>query len=161
MASNMIQPYSRYPVDAGDVFPNIHVGAGANSKHEEGMGVIASLGADAIWRLRFAVPAILPAGTAKLRLLALANSATNAAKVNPKWASIAVEEDASDTTLNAEGTSTITWATSDEDVYKELVIDLDADTVVADEMIAMDLTFETTSWTLAVVSTWNAFLFWE
>ena len=47
-------------------------GGGANSKHDEGLGVEASLGANATWRLRFQMPHTLPTGTGKLRLLALA-----------------------------------------------------------------------------------------
>ena len=160
MAGGPLFPHSAYPVSSR-VFPNFHVGAGANSKHDEGLGVEASLGADAIWRLRFQMPPTLPTGTGKLRLLALANSAANAAKVNPKWVSVAVEEDASAAALNAEGTGTITWATSDEDVYKELKITLDADTLVASEEVVMDLTFETASWTLAQVSTWIVSIIWE
>jgi len=154
-------PHSTYPVTGGKVFPNFHVGAGANSKHDEGLGVMASLDGDAIWRLRFQMPPVLPAGTGKLRLLALAASEANAAKVNPKWVSVAVEEDPSAAALNAEGTGTITWAAADDDVYKELKITLDADTLVASEEVVMDLTFETAAWTLAVVSTWIASIIWE
>lgn len=160
MAGGPIFPHSAFPTTS-DAFPNFHVGAGANSKHDEGLGIAASLGADTIWRLRFQMPPTLPTGTGKLRLLALANSAANAAKVNPSWVSVAVEEDASAATLNAEGTGTITWAASDEDVYKELKITLDADTLVASEEVVMDLVFETASWTLAVVSTWIASIIWE
>src|SRR3972149_10836650 len=115
MAGGPVFPRSAYPVTAGRVFPNIHVGAGANSKHEEGFGVEASVGADSIWRLRFQMPPTLPSGTAKLKLRALANAISGAAKVNPKWASVAVEEDPSSATLNAEGTGTITWAAGDND----------------------------------------------
>lgn len=160
MAGGPIFPRSAYPVSSR-VFPNIHVGAGANSKHEEGLGVEASLGADAIWRLRFQMPPTLPTGTGKIKLRALANATSGVAKVNPKWASVAVEEDPSGATLNAEGTTTVTWAAGDNDQYKEAEINLDADTLVADEEVVMDLTFETTSWTLAQVSTWIASIIWE
>lgn len=162
MAGGPIFPHSAFPVTAGRVFPNFHVGAGANSKHDEGLGVEASVGADSIWRLRFQMPPTsLPTGTCKLRLLALANATSGAAKVNPKWASVAVEESPSGATLLAEGTGTITWAAGDNDQYKELKINLDADTPVVSEEIVMDLTFETTSWTLAQVSTWIASVIWE
>ena len=161
MAGGPIFPYSTYPVDEGKVFPNIHVGGGASSKHEEGLGVMASVDADATWRLRFAMPPSLPSGTGKLRLLALADATSGAAKINPKWASVAAGEDASSATLNAEGTSTITWSTNDDDEYQELEVTLDADTLVASEIVVMDLVFETTSWTLAVVSTYVASIIWE
>jgi hypothetical protein len=161
MAGGPIFPHSVYPVTADKIFQNVHVGAGANSKHDMGMGAMASLDANATWRLRFAMPPALPTGTAKLRLLALANATANAAKVNPQWASVAVEEDPSSATLNAEGTQTITWGAGDADQYKELLVTLDADTVVLSEIIAMDLVFENTGWTLAVVSTWQASVIWE
>lgn len=162
MAGGPVFPRSAYPVTGGRVFPNIHVGAGANSKQEEGLGVEASVGADSIWRLRFSMPPTsLPTGTGKLKLLALAAATTGNAKVNPKWASVAVGEDPSSATLNAEGTSTLTWAAGDSDDYKELKITLDADTLVAGEEVVMDLVFETTSWTLAQVSTWIPSIIWE
>jgi hypothetical protein len=161
MAGGPIFPSSAIPVTADRVFVNVHVGAGANSKHDEGLGVQASVGADSIWRLRFHMPPSLPSGTGKLRLIALANATSGAAKVNPKWASVAMEESPSGATLNAEGVSTLTWAAGDNDQYKELKVTLDADTLVASEIVAMDLTFETASWTLAVISTWNASIIWE
>lgn len=161
MAGGPIFPHSTFPVTADRVFPNFHVGAGANSKHDEGLGVEASVGADSTWRLRFQMPPSLPTGTGKLRLLALANATSGVAKVNPKWVSVAVEEDPSGATLNAEGTSTVTWSTGDDDQYKELKVTLDAETLVASEEVVMDLVFETTSWTLAQVSTWIASIIWE
>lgn len=161
MAAGPISYTSAYPVTAPRVFPVFHVGAGANSKQDEGLGVELSLGADAIWRLRFPFPLVLPAGTCKLRLWALANATSGNAKVNPKWASVAVEESPSGATLNAEGVGTLTWAAGDNDQYKELKITLDADTPVAGEMLVMDLTFETSSWTLAAVSTWLVTVIWE
>lgn len=161
MAGGPIFPHSAFPVTAGRVFPNFHVGAGANSKQDEGLGVEASVGADSTWRLRFQMPPTLPTGTGKLRLLALANATSGVAKVNPKWVSVAVEEDPSGATLNAEGTSTVTWSTGDNDQYKELKVTLDADSLVASEEVVMDLVFETTSWTLAQVSTWIASIIWE
>lgn len=161
MAGGPIFPHSAYPVTAGRVFPNFHVGAGANSKHDEGLGVEASVGADSTWRLRFQMPPSLPSGTGKLRLLALANATSGNAKVNPKWASVAVEEDPSSATLNAETVQTVTWSTGDNDQYKELKVTLDADTLVAGETVVMDLVFETSSWTLAQISTWQVAIIWE
>lgn len=160
MAGGPIFPHSAYPVSS-NVFPNIHVGDGANSKHDEGLGVVASLAADAIWRLRFQMPPTLPTGTCKLRMLGIANATSGAAKINPKWASVAVEESPSGATLQAETTQTVTWAAGDNDQYKSLVVTLDADTPVASEEIVMDLTFETTSWTLAQISTWIVSIIWE
>jgi len=161
MPGGPIFPNSAYPVTAGRVFPNFHVGAGANSKHEEGMGVEASVGADSVWRLRFQMPPTLPSGTGKLRLLALANATSGNAKVNPKWVSVAAEENPSSATPVAETVQTVTWGAGDNDQYKELKVTLDADTLVAGEIVVMDLVFETASWTLAAVSTWIASIIWE
>jgi len=161
MAGGPIFPNSTYPVTAGNVFPNFHVGAGANSKQDEGLGVAASIAADSTWRLRFQMPpGSLPSGTFQLRCLALANATSGDAKVNPKWASVAAGEDPSSATLQAEGTQTVTWAAGNADDYMELTVTLDADTAVAGEMIAMDLVFETASWTLAQVSTWIVVVRW-
>ena len=82
-------------------------------------------------------------------------------KFGVNWASIAAEESPSGATLQAEGTQTITWAASDNDVYKVSDVTLDGDTVVAGEMIALDLTFEDTGTTLAVASTHYATILWE
>lgn len=160
MAGGPIFPHSTFPTDS-DAFPNFHVGAGANSKQDEGLGVAASIASDTTWRLRFQMPPTLPPGTGKLRLLLLANATSGAAKINPKWASVAVEEDPSSATLNAEGTQTVTWGAGDNDQYKELKVDLDADTLVANEEVVMDLVFETTGWTLAQVLTVIASVIWE
>ncbi len=161
MAGGPIFPNSATALTTDRVFPNFHIGDGANGHRTRGLGVQASVGADSIWDLEFHMPPTLPTGTCKLRLIALADAVTGDAKVNPKWASVAVEEDPSAATLNAEGTSTLTWGADDDDEYKELKIMLDADTVVASEMIVMNLTFETSSWTLAVVSTWVPSIIWE
>lgn len=162
MAGGPIFPRSTFPLTS-DTFVNFHVGAGANSKHEEGLGVINSIGTDAIWRLRFQMPSQLPSGAAKLRLrtLAAAPSSSVVAKVNPKWASVAVGEDPSSATLNAEGTTTVTFTTSDGDKYVETKITLDADTVVAGEEVVMDLVFEASGWSLDQISTWIVSIIWE
>lgn len=161
MAGGPIFSMISIPVTVDRVFPNIHVGAGSNSKQDEGLGVEASVGGDCIWRLRFTMPPTLPSGTCKLDLWALANATTGNAKIAPKWASVAVEEDPSSATLNSEGTQTLSWGSGDNDQYKRLTVVLDADTPVAGEVIVMDLTFETSSWTLAAISTWQPRIIFE
>lgn len=163
MAGGPIFPHSAFPVSAGDVFPNFHVGAGANSKHDEGLGLAnaTDVAANATWRLRFQMPPTLPTGTGKLRMLALANATSGVVKPNVNWVSVAVEEDPSGATLNAEGVGTITWGAGDNDQYKELKVTLDADTLVASEEVVMDLVFEDASMTLAVVSTYIVSIIWE
>jgi hypothetical protein len=159
MAGGPILPCFALPVTAGKVFENV-------SNSEFGfMGVMASVDGDAIWRLNFLMPpSSLPSGTGKIHLLGRAAATTGVAKINVKWKSVAAEEDPSDVTdapLNAEGTSTVTWSSGDSNVLKELKVNLDADTLVAGELVVMDLTFETTSWTLAQVSTWLGAIIWE
>lgn len=162
MAGGPIFPHSAFPVSE-DVFPNFYIGAGANSKHDEGLGVVdaTALAADGIWRLRFQMPPTLPTGTGKLRILALANATTGVVKPNVKWASVAPEESPSGATLNDEGVGTITWGAGDNDQYKELKVTLDADTLVGGETVVMDLTFEDASMTLAVDSTYQVSIIWE
>lgn len=156
-------PTSTVPVTPSLTFGSVHIGAGANSKHEQGLGVNASIASDATWRLRWNnVPYDLPVGTLKLQIWALANATSGAAKINPKWASVAAEEDPSTATLNAEGTQTITWAAGDNDQYKELEVTLDADTLVGGEALVMDLVMETSGWTLAQIMTMaRVALIWE
>jgi hypothetical protein len=157
-------PFSQVPDNSGDAFPFVYSGDGAGiSVLEEGLGVAESIGADVTWHLRFALPPTFPQGspTLKLRLIAQADAITGAAKVNPKWASVAMGEDPSSATLQAEGTQTFTWSTDDDDEYQEIVVDLDADTAVVDEIIVMALVFETSGWGLNVPSNWQAMIFWE
>lgn len=164
MAGGPLPPISAVPIGTnGFVYPILYLGGGTTNDDTEMLGVTdaTTLTADAIWHLVFAMPVSLPSGTAKLRLLSRANATTGDLKVNPKWVSVAVEEGPDDATLNAEGTSTVTWSAGDADVYKETKITLDADTVVASEIIHMDLTFEDTSTTLAVESGHLATIIWE
>lgn len=162
MATGPLFPYSIVFSTSSKTFPRVHVG-NTNAKQQEGLGVMASVDADATVELRWQIPPALPTGQAKLIIRALANATSGVAKVNPKWKSVAVEEttDVATGSLNAEGTQTITWAAGDIDVIKEVIIDLDADTLVFDEDIIMELVFETTDWTLAQVSTWTISIIWE
>jgi len=154
MAGGPIFPSSPpVPVTADRVFPSVHVGAGANSKHDSGLGFQASLGADSIWRLRFQMPPTLPTGTGKLRILALANATSGSAKLNVKWVHVAAGSDPSSATLVAEGVDTLTWAAAENDKYKENKTTLDASTLTASGVVVMDLVGETSGWTLAQILT--------
>lgn len=158
MAGGAIFPNSAFPVTAGSVFPNFYVGGGANSKQEEGLGVAASIAADSIWRLRFAIPPTVPTGTMKLRLLGLANATSGAAKVTVNSAVVAAASSPSAATLTAETVATVTWTAVD--VYNEAKITL-TPSAVGNSMLVMDLTFTASGWTLAQVSTWLVSLIWE
>jgi hypothetical protein len=162
MAGGPFFPHSAYPVTAGNCFPNIHVGGGANSKHEEGLGVAASVAADSTWRLRFQIPPAIPTGTAKLLLRALANASTGAAKVTPQLAKVAGGASPSGATLTAEAQQTVTWTAVD--VYVDTKVTLTNTTIAAgdeNKALVCDLIFGATGWTLAQTSTWQASIIWE
>ena len=158
MAGGPFFPRSKVPVDEGLVFGNIHVGAGANSKEDEGYGVANATDLDdnATWRFRFQMPTTLPTGVATFKLIALAGLEAGDLSVNPSWAGVAMDEDPSSATLFAEGpdpdsrtggdgsdgdNSTFGWATGDDDKYLEARWDLDADGdgVNAGEEIILDM----------------------
>jgi hypothetical protein len=160
-ANGLLYPSSVYIASSTNIWGDFYVGDGANAHTDDVVMVKASLGADAKVMLRFDMPPTLPTGTAKLRILGLADAVTGNAKVNPAWASVAVGEDPSSFTLTAEGTQTVTWSTNDDDEYQETKVTLDADTIVASEFVIMHVTFETSSWTLAVNSGWIFSIIWE
>lgn len=174
MAGGWIMPSSAFPVTSGNVFPNFHRGAGANSKEDEGLGVAASIAADSTWRLRFPMPPAIPSGTPKIRVIALANATSGVVKINPKWASVAMGVSPSGASLSAEGTTadskagqagstaTLEFGAADNDQYLEAKWDMNATTVpAANEVVILDLTFETSGWTLAQVLTCRVMIGWE
>jgi hypothetical protein len=162
MAGGPIYPTSAYPADtAGRLFPSFYSGAGGNAApHDEGLGVKASLDADATWELRFAMPPAIPSGTFKLRFLALAAAITGVAKVTVKDGRCPAGSSPSAATLTSETQTTITWSTGNNDQYLEAKVAL---TTVpqGNDMVVVALTFNTSGWTLAVASTWLASLIWE
>ena len=87
-------------------------------------------------------------------------SSSGALKPNWKWASCANEEDCSSLTLNAEGVGTITWGAGDNDQIKRYTVTMDADTIVAGEIVVGQLVFEASGSTLTVVATCNASIVW-
>lgn len=162
MAGGPLYPSSLKIEDSPDIFGDVFIGDGANAHETEVIGVIASLGADVEMDLEFPMPSTLPTGTAKLVMIALADAVTGVAKHNPAWASVAAGQDPSSFTLTAEGVETTTWAAAEDDVYKQTKTTLDADTIVASEIIVMHVKFETSGWTLAVVSGWlRPWIIWE
>lgn len=145
MAGGPIFPQSAFPVTADKVFPEF-----LTTEMPESLGFLASLDADAIWRLFYRMPpTTLPTGTGKLLLVGQANATSGVGKLNVKWKSWGANEVPAAASLNAEGVATITFATT---AYRltELKITLDADTLVAGELVMIDLTGETSGWTLAV-----------
>lgn len=154
-----IRPYSTIPVTAASTFGWVHdTGAGAGARRVEGMGVAASLAADADWELRFQMPTTIPTTcTHKLRLKGITSGTSQNAIVNPIWGRVTAEQDPSAQTHTGEGDTTITFnATAHQ--YEVTDITLDAHTLVDGDEISMILRFESTSWTLAQISTWNAWI---
>jgi hypothetical protein len=165
MAGGPFMPSSVFPVTA-TLFPNFHVGAGSNVKRFQGLGFPASLAADATWELMFPMPTTLPSGTPTFRLLCVANATSGVIRINPKWVSVAVGESYSAATPVAEGVTpdsqagqaggsgaTLTWGTGDADQILEARWTMNADTVVAGELVVCQLIGETSGWTLAQVLT--------
>lgn len=159
MAGGPILPSSAYPATGGSTFPNFYAGGGTGgSPHDEGLGVAASLAADATWELRFLIPPTVPSGIAKLRLLALANATSGAAKVTVNDAVVAAGASPSAASLTAETQATLTWTAAD--VYVESKVTL-TPTPSGNGIWVVNLVFNATGWTLAAVSTWVASLIWE
>ena len=157
MAGGPYLPMSADPIgSSGEVFPNKHVGAGANGSSWEGLGVAnaTDLTADRKWHVVFRMPTTLPTGTAKFSLAVIAAIEAGDLSINPAWASVAFDEDPSAATLTSEGpdpdartggngsnadNSTFGWDTADDDKILEALWTLNADTVVANEFIVMDI----------------------
>jgi hypothetical protein len=156
----ILSPSSFFAADS-NCYPVFYVGSGSYSITEQGLGVAASLGSNTSWKLRFFLPSKLPSGTLKLRLVALSKALTVSAKINPQCEVVAMGSNPGSTALVSQVTSTLTWASGDNDKYKELKITLTGITPVINSVLVMDLFFLTSGWTLAQASCWVPFLIWE
>ena len=162
MAGGPISPSSAYPADtSGRVFPNYYSGSGGNAApHDEGLGVKASLDADATWELRFPMPPSIPTGTLKLRGLHLANATSGTAKYTVKDANVAAGASPSAVSLTSETQSSVTWAAGSNDKYQEVKTTLTA-APNGNDMLVVAVTYNTSSWTLAQVLTSQFTVIWE
>lgn len=162
MSGGPITPSSTYPADTtGRLFPIFYGGGGGNnSPHDQGLGVQASLSADATWELRFPCPPTIPTGTLKLRILSLASANAGTAKVTVQDAAVAPGSSPSAATLNTETQSSIAWTTGAADVYIETKVTLTA-APSGNNMLVVALTFNTIGWTLAAVSCHIVTIIWE
>lgn len=161
MSGGPLLPSSVYLGGAsGNLFPNFYVpatntnGAGAI----EGVGVVASLGADAAAVLQFNLPESIPTGTAKLRCLAMANATSGVAKLTIKDGQTAAGSNIGATTLSTETQVSQTWATADVLVENKVTL---TTAPTANEILTILATFNTSGWTLAAVSVWQFSLVWE
>lgn len=164
MAGGPIYPSSAYPADTvGRLFPNFYAGGGGNAApHDEGLGVMASLSADATWELRFPVPPIIPTGTVKLRVLSLANATSGVLKFTVKDGRCPAGSSPSGATLTSETQSSLTWSTGNNDEYMETKLALTGlGSLAGNDVVVVAITFNTTGTTLAAVSTHLVSLIWE
>lgn len=161
MSSGPILPSSVYLGGAaGNLFPNFYIpntntnAAGAL----EGIGVVASLAADAAAVLQYNMPETIPTGTLKLRCLAMANATSGVAKLTVSDKNVAAGSSLGTSTLNSETQLSQTWATADILVENKITL---TSTLSANDILTVLATFNHTSWTLAAVSTWQFTIVFE
>lgn len=155
VSANPIRPYSEVPVTAGTTFGWVHdIGSGAGRRRTQGLGISASLAADAEWDLAFQMTATAPTACT-LRLKGLA-AGTGNAQVEPIWANVVDGNNSSTVTHTSEGVTQITFATANVTEVTDIALDHTA--ITAGGELSMILRFESTSWTLNGISTWNAFV---
>ena len=165
MAGGPIFPNSIYHTDTtGRTFPNFYNGAGGGSPNiapvDEGIGVKASLDADAVVQLRFAIPPTVPSGTLKLRALHLANAITGAIYYTVSDANVAAGASPSAATLTAETQSSYTFAAGAADKYHEIKTTLTA-SPSGNDMLVVAVKYQTASWGLAANLTSIFSIIWE
>jgi hypothetical protein len=161
MAGGPILPSSIYLGGAsGNLFPNFYIPAtNTNAAGAlEGIGVVASLGSDAAAVLQFNMPESIPTGTLKLRCLAMANATSGVAKLTVKDKNVAAGASLGTSTLNSETQLSQTWATADILVENKITL---TTSPAANDIVTVVPTFNSTSWTLTAVSTWQFSLVWE
>ena len=162
MAGGPLLPSSIYLGGGlGALFPNFNIpqfntnGAGAF----EGIGVVGSLGGDVPAVLQFNMPpSALPTGTLKLRTLALATASTGVAKLTIKDGHTPVGSSIGVASLNSEPQVSQTWTASDVLIENKITL---TTAPSAGDVVTILVTFNTSGWTLATVSTWQFSLIWE
>lgn len=159
MAGGPIAPSSVYLGGAsGNLFPNFYAGGGGNaSAHDEGIGVVASLGSDATAELRFPIPPSIPSGTLKLMMRAIGAGA-NTAKLTVSDNACGSGTSPSGLTLSAEAQSSITFTSADQ--YLDTKVTLTT-SPSANQSLVVAVKFQTTGWTVSVVTTWLFWILWE
>ncbi len=132
---------STFPVSSGAVFANVHVCAGANFKRFVGIGVVANLSGTVVVEYVWLMPRVIPAGTFMCAIRAICAAENDGTlKFRPKWRMVAGGEDPSAGALNSEEQLTCgAWETGEDDQIKGVFINMDQDTVVAGEILVMQL----------------------
>jgi hypothetical protein len=161
MAGGPILPSSVYLGGAsGNLSPTFYIPAtNTNTAGAiEGVGVVASLGADAPAVLQFNLPESIPTGVCKLRALAMANATSGVAKLTVSDGQTAAGSNIGATTLTAETQVSQTWATADILVENKVTL---TTVPAANSILTVLATFNTTGWTLAQASVWQFSIVWE
>jgi hypothetical protein len=161
MAGGPILPSSVYLGGAsGNLSPTFYVPATNtnNAGAIEGIGVVASLTADAAAVLQFNMPEVIPAGTLKLRCLAMANATSGVAKLTVSDKNVAAGNSLGTSTLNSETQLSQTWSTADVLVENKITL---TSAPIANDILTVLATFNTTGWTLAATSVWQFSLVYE
>lgn len=161
MAGGPILPSSVYlGAASGNLYPNFYIPAtNTNAAGAlEGIGVVASLGADATATLQFNLPESIPTGTCKLRILSMANATSGTMKLTVSDGQTAAASNIGATTLTAETQVSQTWATADILVENKVTL---TTSPTANDILTIKAVFNTTSWTLAAASTHQFSLVWE
>ena len=164
MAGGPILPSSIYLGGAsGNLSPTFYIssagigttwGAGAF----EGIGVVASLAADATAVLQYNLPESIPSGTCKLRVLALANAASGTAVLVVGDGQTAVGSNIASATITAEATYSTAWTAADNLVEVKITM---STSPTANNIFTVHAGFKTSSWSLAQSSVWQFSLVWE
>jgi hypothetical protein len=125
----------------------------------EGVGVVASLAADAAAVLQFNLPEVIPTGALKCRVLAWANATSGVAKLTLSDGQTAPGSNIANTTLTADVQISQTWSSAD--VIVENKVTLATSSPTANSILTVLATFNTSGWTLAQSSVWQFSLVWE
>lgn len=160
MATARQAPFSRYPITQNTAYPMFYdPGSGVGVRRMLGMGIGPSITLEASWGLFWAAPLVIPSGTMKLELWSRANAVSGVARVNPRWAGVAMGQNPGAIAPVAEGTQSITWSAADVIIQTKII--LDASTLTAGQVLEMVLAFDPSGFTLAVESCHWAWLIWE
>lgn len=161
MAGGPLLPSSIYLGGAsGNLSPTFYVPTTNtnNAGAIEGIGVAASLAADAPAVLQFNMPEVIPTGILKLRCLAMAPATSGVAKLTVADKNVAAGASLGTSTLITETQLSQTWATADILVENKITL---TSTPVANDILTVLATFNISGWTLAAASVWQFSIVWE
>jgi hypothetical protein len=124
----------------------------------EGIAVLASLASDATAVIQYNLPEVLPSGTLKLRVLALANANSGTAVLVVSDGVTAVGSNIASATMTAESSYSTAWSAVDNLVETKITM---STTPVTNNIFTVHAGFKTSGWTLAQTSFWQLSLVWE